>query len=129
MRAQTRTTSCQELANYIARYGFEIKRVIDNPNYCLIDFVDPILEEEVSGEAPPAYYTSSVYLDKKTGKVETTIRIRVKDIKEVELTNEDYYFRPHVNMELKTFSLEARYYNRNAIEKFKDLLNYLHPSR
>jgi len=117
-------TTCRELQDIIQKNRYEIINVTDDKNRCIIDFRHP----GVSIEPPVSYYLSSVSLNKDTGSLETTVRSKVEDFKELYL---DYccedsrqMCRPHVNMTDRILSVEARFH-RSPAEKFDRLLNEL----
>jgi len=118
-----RIPTCSELMDVIAKNHFEILKVTEDEEKCVIDFRHPTLKYGIIG-LPPAYYNSSVYLNKNTGTLEVTVRRRVDGFKELYLEgcceNGINVCRPHVDMEEKTLSVEAKFHTN-----VKDRLNAL----
>ena len=115
-------TTCSELEEIIRKCGFEVVNVFEDDKKCIIDFKHP----KIKVERPVAYFLSSVFLNKEDGSIETTVRSRVDTFKELYLDycceDGEQKCRPHVNMEEKIFSVEARFRTKSG-EKFKYLLN------
>jgi hypothetical protein len=114
--------SCWDLQDTIRRNRFQIVNVFEDAEKCIIDFKHP----KIKVEPPVSYYLSSVALDKKDGSIETTVRSKVETFKELYL---DYccedglqVCRPHVNMEEKILSVEAKFW-QNPRGKFDRLLD------
>jgi len=116
--------SCQELADLIRKRGYEIIRVQDEADKCIIDFRHP----KVKIERPVAYFLSSVALDKKDGHIETTVRSKVDTYKELYLDycceDSEMCCRPHVSMEEKILSVEAKFH-KSPKKKFDQLISEL----
>jgi len=113
--------NCKELQEIITRNRFQIVHVYDEADQCIIDFKHP----QVKVEPPVAYFLSSVVLNKKQGYIQTTVRSKVKGVKELylEYCCEDNICvcRPHVNMEEQILSVEATF-SQNPLAKFDRLL-------
>ena len=114
--------TCKELQGLIRKYRYEVVRVIEDEERCIIDFRHP----KVKVERPVTWYLSSVVLDKRDGSVEATVRSKVDAFKELYLDycceDGEQVCRPHVNMEDKILSVEAKF-RQNPKEKFEMLLN------
>lgn len=113
---------CSELAEEVRRYGYEVIGVREDGSSCTIHFLHPT----VRLERPVSYFASSIYYDKRSGKLEVTVRRRVPTYKELYL---DYCYgdgemvcRPHVWMEEKVLSVEARF-RRDLLDRLRRLLS------
>lgn len=99
--------TCEQLQEIIRKNKYEVVKVYEEEGKCIIDFKHP----KVKVEPPVAYYLSSVVLD---------------TFKELYLDycceNSEQMCRPHVNMEEKILSVEARFW-QNPKEKFSRLLD------
>jgi hypothetical protein len=113
---------CSELQEIIKKKGFEVTKVIEDEEKCIVDFKHP----KIKVEPPVAYFLSSAVLNKKDNSIETTVRSKVEDYKELYLDycceGEEQVCRPHVSMEEKILSVEARFH-KNPKEKFERLLD------
>jgi len=114
--------TCKQLQEIIQKNGFQVVNITEDEEKCIIDFKHP----KVKVEYPATYYLSSVFLNKKEGNIETTVRSKVERFKELYL---DYccedglqVCRPHVNMEDGILSVEARF-REIPKEKFNRLLD------
>jgi hypothetical protein len=114
--------TCREIQEIICERGYKVVDVREDEERCIVDFRHP----RVKVEFPVAYFLSSVVLNKKDGSIETTVRNKVEGVKELYL---DYccedgiqMCRPHVNMEEKILSVEAKF-QQNPKGKFDRLLD------
>jgi len=123
--------TCEELKKLINKIGYDVLDQSEDEDECLIDFKHPkVGEEELKDPVESLYFLSSVLYNKKTGRIETTVRAKVPlEYKQLFL---DYccekdddgciqVCRPHVDMGNKIVSVEARF-GEKPIEKFKRLL-------
>lgn len=114
--------TCEQLQEIIRKNKYEVVRVLEENQKCIIDFKHP----KVKVEPPVSYYLSSVVLDKEKGNIEATVRSKVDTFKELYLDycceDSEQMCRPHVNMEDKILSVEAKFWQKPK-EKFGRLLD------
>jgi len=114
--------TCQQLQEIIRRNKYQVVNVSEDAEKCIIDFKHP----KVKVEPPVSYYLSSVALDKEKGNIEATVRSKVETFKELYLDycceDNEQMCRPHVNMEEKILSVEAKFW-QNPKGKFDRLLD------
>lgn len=114
--------TCKQLQEIIRKNRYEVVNVTEDEKQCIIDFKHP----KVKVAPPVSYFLSSVALDKKKGNIEATVRSKVDTFKELYLDycceDSEQMCRPHVNMEEKILSVEAKFW-QNPKEKFDRLLD------
>jgi hypothetical protein len=114
--------TCQQLQEIIRQNRYQVVNVVEDEEKCIIDFKHP----KVKVEPPVSYYLSSVALKKKDGSIETTVRSKIETFKELYLDycceDSEQMCRPHVNMEEKILSVEAKFW-QNPKGKFDRLLD------
>ncbi len=114
--------TCEQLKEIIRKNRYQIVNVFEDEEKCIIDFKHP----KVKVEPPVSYFLSSVALDKRDGSIETTVRSKVETFKELYLDycceDNEQRCRPHVNMEDKILSVEAKFW-QNPKGKFDRLLD------
>lgn len=114
--------TCSQLQGVIRKNKYEVVATKEDEKSCIIDFKHP----KVKVEPPVSYFLSSVALDKETGSIETTVRSKVDTFKELYLDycceDSEQMCRPHVNMEEKILSVEAKFWH-NPKGKFERLLD------
>jgi len=119
---------CSAIEDKIAFHGYKLWDSRETPEACMIDFYHP----RVKVKPPVAYFLSAVLYNKKRNTIETTVRSKVDDFKELYL---DYccetldgecsqVCRPHVHMGNKIMSVEAIFHEK-PLEKFDRLLEEL----
>ena len=114
--------TCQQLHETIRKNRYEVVNVTEDEKYCIIDFKHP----KVEVMPPVSYFLSSVVLDKKDNHIDVTVRSKVDTFKELYLDycceDGEQMCRPHVNMEEKILSVEAKFWQK-PIEKLDRLLD------
>jgi len=118
---EAKSEGCKEILNIIKRHNFIPENLQESEETCIIDFRHPKIEIQ----KPVAYFESAVQLNKKRNVLNTTIRSKVENIKELYLDycceDGEMVCRPHVNMEDNILSVEASF-RINPIKKFDRLL-------
>ena len=121
---------CSAVEDKIAFHGYKIWDSRETPEACMIDFYHP----RVKVRPPVAYFLSAVLYNKKRNTIETTIRSKVDDFKELYL---DYccetldgecsqVYRPHVHMGNKPIlqgnvhSIHAIFHGVMSVGKLED---------
>lgn len=116
--------SCSELIEIIENNKYIIERVEEDDEKCIVDFRHP----KIKVMQPVSYFLSSVFLDRKTGFIETTVRSKVDSFKELYLDycceDSKHVCRPHADMENGILSVEAKF-KEDSLKKFSNLLDEL----
>jgi hypothetical protein len=116
--------SCDQLVQIILKEGWKDPKLFEDEKRCVIDFRHP----KIKPEEPVSYFLSSVDFDKEKNVLKATVRSKVDNYKEVYLEpcceNGENVCKPHVDMENKTFSVEATF-SQKPIERFQTLLTDL----
>ncbi|RLI07197.1 hypothetical protein DRO24_03520 [Candidatus Bathyarchaeota archaeon] len=118
---------CENLAEIIRKSRYKTWKVSDTPQKCVIHFLHPSVKPEDVG------LFSAVVYDKERNRLETTVRRRVKNYKELYLDycceNSDMKCRPHIwiekeDSEIKNveLSIEAKF-TKKPLDSFKRLLD------
>lgn len=125
MRFSEQASVCDRLRDTIKLHRYKIGEVIEDEEKCLIDFRHPKIKV---GE-PVSYFASSVYYNKRTEHLNTTVRSKFERFRE-------FYFdycceyeggeclmqcRPHLNPDEEIFSVEATFM-QTPLAKFDRLL-------
>jgi hypothetical protein len=118
--------TCDRLRGLVEKRGFEVTKVVEDGEKCIIDFRHP----KVRVEKPVSYFLSSAVLNKKDGSITATVRSKVDAFKRLELDycceKEDgecvQVCKPHVWMEEKILSVEA-HFKEDAMSKLGTLLS------
>jgi hypothetical protein len=118
---QSERVTCRDLQDIIHKHGYQVVNKVEDVKGCIIDFKHPRIEVR----PPVNYFLSSVALNKEDGSIETTVRSKIKDYKELYLDycceDNTQVCRPHVLMDEKVLSVQA-YFRENPKEKFERLL-------
>lgn len=122
----TEESKCAEIKRILQLHGFKITNEIEDAEKCIIDFRHP----KVEVKKPVAYFLSSVAFTPAKNFLDTTIRSKVDDVKELyldyccEQVDSEYCeqrCRPHVHMDEKILSVEAKFW-QNPLKKFDRLI-------
>jgi len=112
--------TCSRIINILEKKGYRVVTSFDRPDRCIVLFAHPSIKGD------DVRYLSGIFYIKDENKIEVTARRKVKDFKELYLDycceNGEMMCRPHVWMDEKILSIEAKFHE-NILEKFKRLLD------
>lgn len=112
---------CEEIENTIKKFNFKITNKTEDNEKCIIDFKHP----KVKVMKPVSYFLSSVEYKKDGSLLNTIVRSKVDDVKELYLDycceNGEMACRPHIHMKESILSVDATF-RQKPIEKFRNLL-------